>query len=71
MNVALNKKALVSLVNGTSPNYDIFDNPLVKKTGRYIGGFHDKWDWDRTILESLTEEKLFELYTLCESSWKR
>lgn len=70
MTVELDKNTLVSLVKGSCPNYNIFDNPLVKKSGRYTGGFHDKWDWDRVVLENLTEEKLWELYSLCKSSWK-
>lgn len=67
----LHKTDMVSLVKGTVPNYDIMDKDLVKKTGHYIGGHHDKWSWDQSSLEKLTKGELWWLYQLCKSSWKR
>lgn len=35
MYIDLNKKALISLVMGKDPNYELFDHPMVKVKGRY------------------------------------
>lgn len=70
MKVNLNKEDLISLVKGEVPYYDIFDNELVDKSGKYIGGFHDKWEWDDYALKKLSEEELYKLYLICKNSWK-
>lgn len=70
MNIDLSKKDLVNLVKGQSPYYNVMNNPLVKQCGNYVGGFYDKWNWHSTELEKLTEEQLYQLYTLCKDSWK-
>jgi hypothetical protein len=70
MTVDLDKKALVSLVKGTEPYYSAFDNPLVKRCGKWIAGFVDSWSWSGTSLYDLTEEELYELYKICEKSWE-
>lgn len=68
MIIDLDKRALVSLVRGTEPYITAFDNPLVKKCSKWIAGFVDEWQWGN--LHNLTEEKLYELYKICEKSWK-
>lgn len=70
MKVELEKDDLVSLVIGTVPCYNVFDHHLVQKTGRYIGGHVDSWKWDRSEVEKLTQEDLWDLYQLCKLSWK-
>ena len=68
MKVDLDKKALVDLVNGTSPNYDLFDNPLIKLCGTFNGSY-GTWSWNKDNLEKCSEEQLYDLYKLCRSSW--
>lgn len=68
MTVELSKADLANLVKGSTPNYDVMVHPLVNNNGRYIGGFHDKWDW--SLKSDMTEEQLWELYNLCKNSWK-
>lgn len=70
MNIDLNRKDLISLVKGAVPNYSAFNDPLVKMCGNYIGGFLDRWDWDYTKLEELSDQDLFKLYNICKNSWK-
>jgi|GEM_PF-935902 len=70
MKVDLDKKGLVALVMGSTPNYSVMEHALVAMTGRYIGGFHDKWVWDRSALEQFTEKNLLKLYNTCKDSWK-
>ncbi len=62
----LKKDDLVNLVKGTSPHYELMDNPLVKRCGSYIGGFHDRWDWNNHFDEDITEQQLWDLYILCK-----
>lgn len=65
------KEDLINMVKGSAPYYDVFDNELVKKTGEWLGGFHDKWVWSHSKLETLTEDELVELYYICKNSWKK
>lgn len=69
MTIDLDKQDLISLVQGSSPHYDIFEHPLVKKSGRYNGGMNDHWSWNYNFSD-LSESELFDLYTLCKNSWK-
>lgn len=68
--IELDKKGFISLVNGTSPNYDAMEHPLVKGKGSYNGS-HDRWDWHSYELEKLNTEELYQLYSICVNSWKR
>jgi len=70
MKIEISKEQLADMVKGTSPYYYVFDHPLVKKSGRYIGGFHDKWEWNYGFHNDLTKEELWELYNVCKNSWK-
>lgn len=66
----LDKIDLKNLVKSVSPNYSVMEYPLIKKSGRYIGGFHDKWDWEYGFEKNLSENELWEIYQLCKTSWK-
>ena len=68
MKVELDREDLLSLVKGKTPYYSVFEEPIVKKNGKWIGGHVDKWQWGN--IESLSNEELFELYTICKNSWK-
>lgn len=70
MNVELSKKDLVSLVMGTPPDYNLLTNPLVRSAGRYVAGFVDKWYWSEEALLLLSEEQLWEIYTMCRDCGK-
>lgn len=69
MTVNLEKSDLINLMKGIKPHYDIFDHPLIKGNGCYIGGFFDNWIWNSN-LEYLSEEEIWQIYQLCISSWK-
>ncbi len=68
MNVELDKAGLISLVRGTCPNYHIMEEILISQAGRYVGGFHDKWEWND--LNHFTEQQLKAIYDNCVWSWK-
>lgn len=65
----LNRYDLLSSVKGTSPNYEVMDNVLVKQNGSYIGGLHDKWRWEIDEY-NMSNIQLLELYRICKYSWK-
>lgn len=69
MKVELDKQDMISLVKGTSPNYKMMDNPVIKQAGRYIGGMSDRWEW-KSEIQHLEEAILWEIYQLCKNSWK-
>ncbi len=69
-NIELSKEDLISMVQGTVPNYSLFDHPLIKTIGYYTGGFVDKWTWIGPALKQLSEESLMTVYKLCKESWK-
>lgn len=66
----LDREDLLNLVKGTSPYYNVFENPLVKRCGSWTGGFVDKWSWN-SGLNSLTDAELMKLYKTCKDSWKK
>jgi len=70
MKVELDRDDLVSLVKGTYPSYEIMDSPLIRLSGKYVGGFHDKWVWNDKFSPVLTEDNLWEMYNICKDSWK-
>lgn len=70
MIVDLDREDLVALVKGTSPNYKVMDDPIIKRAGRYIGGFHDKWEWNLSASDDYNEEELWHMYITCRHSWK-
>lgn len=65
----LDREDLKALVRGTSPNFSVMDNPKVKKHGSWVGGFHDRWDWNFSSIEDASEDELIELYKICKDSW--
>ena len=67
MIVELNKEDLISLVKGIKPDYKWFKEPLVSRCGNYVGGLVDDWFWNSN-LEDLSEEELWELYTICKQN---
>ena len=64
------KYLLLKLVSAMCPNYSIMDMDIISNNGRYIGGFHDKWEWEQFSLKKLNEEELLEIFVLCYNSWE-
>ena len=70
MKLDLDRIGLETLVKGSQPYYDEFDNPLVKKAGHDYSDQYGRTTW-RT-LDKLTEDELYELYLICRNSnWKK
>lgn len=67
--INVKKKDLINLIKGTSPSYELMNEPIVQRHGYFVGGFVDEWKW-KDSLENLTEQVLYELYLKCENSWK-
>jgi hypothetical protein len=70
MKYELDIEDLQTLVKGSVPYYSVFENPIVKKCGNWVGGMADKWRWDNSALGKLSEEELYVLYVTCKNSWK-
>ena len=66
----LDRKDLISLLVGSSPNYSAMDK-IPKDFGQYVGGMVDDWQWNH-LRESMpySDEYLYELYLLCKNSWE-
>jgi len=71
MEVRLTKEDLANLVSSVSPNYSLFDHPIVKGRGTYIGGFCEKWEWGCNLEKELSESELWELYVMCRDSYNK
>ena len=69
MKIELDKEDLISLVNGTGPNFDIMDSPMIEP----YGYFNDNkgWVWYGHELKELTEESLYGIYKMCKASWEK
>lgn len=68
MIVDLDRHGLERLVRGCSPNYDEFDNPLIKKAGHRYSDQYGRTSWDK--IDDLTDEELYEVYLICKRSWE-
>lgn len=67
MKIELDRKGLEILVAGSQPNYNEFDNPLVKKAGHRYYDQYGTSSWYN--LNTLTNEELYKLYIICRNSW--
>ena len=67
MKIELDRKGLEILVAGSQPNYNEFDNPLVKKAGHRYYDQYGTSSWYN--LNTLTNEELYKLYVICRNSW--
>lgn len=64
MKVELNRKDIISLIKGTSVIYGQFNNHLVIKAGHSYSDQYGRTEWSN--LDNLTEDELWELYTICK-----
>lgn len=70
MKVKLDKKDIIALLIGSTPNYSVMDK-IPKDLGSYVGGFVDDWKWNNIREDTPYSEKyLFELYLMCKNSWE-
>lgn len=69
MNVELDKKGLLYLVNGIVPHSDSENHWIVKNRGAM--NVNDIWAWDFDILQKLNEQELYDIYEFCRDSWKK
>lgn len=67
MKIELDRKALETLVKGSQPYYNEFENPLVKKAGHSYSDQYGRTSWES--IENLTDDELYELYEICKNSW--
>lgn len=67
MIVELDRKGLITLASGSTPHYDEFNNPLVKKAGHYYCDQYGRTMWEK--INDLTDEELYQLYLICRNSW--
>lgn len=67
--ILFSKEDLISLVKGTSPNYNVMNNPIVRDYGRYSE--QNGWRWDDMKLDECSKEFLYSLYQLCKNSWNK
>lgn len=68
MIIDLDKKALISMVCGVTPNFSLFNDPIVEKCGKYNDSY-GTWTWDFKELNKLSEESLYDLYNKCINSF--
>jgi len=68
MKLDLNKKDLISLAKGTSPNYAAMKIPKIKENGVFEGSY-GRWTWNYDAFENLTEEEIYNIYLICRESW--
>lgn len=66
MTIELDRKGLEILVYGSVPDYNEFNNPLVKKAGHYYSDQYGRTGWRK--LSALTDEELYEVYIICRNS---
>lgn len=70
MKVKLNRKDIIALLLGSTPNYSVMDK-IPKELGYYVGGFVDDWKWNYISEDTpYTDEYLYDLYLMCKNSWK-
>ena len=67
MKIELDRKGLETLVKGSQPYYNEFENELVKKAGHSYSDQYSRTSWSN--LSDLTEKELYNLYEICRNSW--
>jgi len=71
MKLELDKDDLIAMVNGVIPYYTLFNDPLIKQCRQHVGtNSIVGWSWNQYKLETLSEQELFQLYTICKNSWE-
>lgn len=69
MRVKLDRKDIISLLVGSTPNYSVMDK-IPKELGSYVGGFVDDWKWNYISVNTpYSDEYLYNLYLMCKNSW--
>ncbi len=67
MKIELDRKGLETLVKGSQPYYNEFENPLVIKAGHSYSDQYGRTTWGN--LSALTDEELYKLYEICKNSY--
>lgn len=62
MSQDFDRQLYIDAIKGRTPTHDLFDHPLVKRSGSYTGGFKDEWHWNYYF--DLTDTELIRLYNL-------
>lgn len=68
MQLKINKEDLASLIAGSFVPYELVENPVLNRYGRYVGGFVDEWKWNKASLLCAAEETLLEIYHTLKDS---
>ena len=61
MLVDLDKQDIITLIRGTSPSYELMNDPIIDQLGVYSGGFKDEWNWNY-VFPDLSIEILYNTY---------
>lgn len=69
MMMDLDRKDLISLAKGTTPNYDVMDKKGIKENGSYNASC-GSWSWNYLAFNNLTDEEIIEVYMTCKKSWE-
>ena len=67
MNIEIDRTDLINMIKGTNPSYDLMTQPMIKLLGSFTGGFSDRWNWNYSFPTELSDEDLFEVYTLLKN----
>lgn len=69
MLIELDKEDAISLVKGTSPNYEIMSHPTIRQFGTFYD-YQSRWEWNTSSLSNLKVDQLLYIYRICKNSWK-
>ena len=53
---------LTNLIKGTSPSYELMEDPIIKQLGEYTGGFRDDWSWYNIGFQKFSLSQLWHTY---------
>ena len=65
----MDRQLYIDAIRGTNPSYETMELPLVDENGSYVGGFHDRWDWNHFSITELSDEELIRLYELARDKF--
>lgn len=63
MKIELDREGLKILVQGTQPDYRVFENSLLKKAGHSYSDQYGRNSW--SSLDNLSDNELYQLYLIC------
>jgi hypothetical protein len=71
MTVELDRTDIITLIKGCFIPFSMMDDKILKKMGKFIGGFTDEWRWEyKPDISEFSDEELWNVYLKLKKDYK-